>query len=169
MDPLSITAGVIAILQAVDRLAGLAGQLRELVDAPTEISALLSESADNKVLFKNLKELLDASNDQSVISTQTTTVITALVEEGRNIILQLEKIISGQLLKPSRPSLDNEKKVRRIAWVIKRGHVERLTRKLKDVRLSIAAYLASVNTSSQFKISLNIQNISLSFQQSSHI
>ncbi|KAF2229313.1 hypothetical protein EV356DRAFT_511013 [Viridothelium virens] len=66
MDPLSICASAIAVLQAANSLGKTIGKLRSLMAAGDEISLLLTEISDLKVVFQNTKEALEAlprSND----------------------------------------------------------------------------------------------------------
>jgi hypothetical protein len=61
------------------------------------------------------------------------------------ILHQLEALLQQRLIRLPDPTGAGTQRVRRLAWVKKRGQVEKLRQRLRDLRLTIAVQLSGVN------------------------
>lgn len=66
MDPFSLTAGIIAVVQGTDRIAQLCRYYIGAVDDyPRDLRTILIETATLKALFENLGLLIESDGDSS--------------------------------------------------------------------------------------------------------
>jgi len=145
MDPLSITASVIAILQAGDRLTTLLGQIKPFFEAREEIDSLFNEVSELHLVLGNLRNTLTDPPSSEFLSTNKVDTLHRLVKDGEATLLQLEELLQHYFVRLPDQNVLGVRKVRRLAWVKKRGQVEKLRRRLRDLRLTIAVQLGSVN------------------------
>ena len=145
MDPLSITASIIAVLQAGDRFTSLLAQIKPFFEAQEEVESLSNEVNELQLVLGDLREALPDLPASGTLPVNKIDVLHGLIREGEATLLQLEALIQQRFIKAPDPNGMGTRKVRRLAWVKKRGRVEKLRRRLRDLRLTIAVQLASVN------------------------
>jgi hypothetical protein len=145
MDPLSIVGGIVAVLQTTDRLLGLVTKLRQhLIDAPSEVSSLSNEIVDFRLLFQNFKDVVEDPASADLVSEKSETILANLIQDGQNVCLQLEGILEGQISRNQSQSGSFSRR-RRIAWLGKRGQVERLKNRLREARMSASSHIVGLS------------------------
>jgi hypothetical protein len=143
MDPLSITASILAIVGAAQQATKGVGKLRSLRNAKGDFSALLNELADLQTILAQATALshdLDArGSDGAVIG------LKSLLKGALAQVLELDQMIQYNL---SKPELDDtgRNKLDRKGWILNESKVLALQRKLLTTRSNIATAIGLVGT-----------------------
>ena len=101
-DPLSIVAGIISVIGAVEGLRKTLEQIKNLSNAPDEVFALINEVSDFDIVLKRIEELV-TDDDEAMAAHRYLGHIPRSTEKAQDQLLQLEHLIRGQLLKPKGP------------------------------------------------------------------
>ena len=127
MDPLSITASIIAILGTGGAVAKGLFKLRSIKDAPTVLLQLNNDVSDLTLLVQAVDQLLRSYRPAMPPSMQDQVVYSAL-ERARNVVLQLEELIEYTLTKET----GSGPQANRTAWL---GSLDRI----KEVKITTRA------------------------------
>lgn len=139
MDPLSIIATTISIGQAVDRITSLTAKAKRYRDAPEDISALIAEIADLKLVLDKLQ------STTANFPVQDLPTLKRLLDSCGANVLQIETLIREAFVKPGSPEDTSKLKVHRFAWVRKKHEIERLREQLRDSRALLGLQLVGIN------------------------
>jgi hypothetical protein len=141
MDPFSIVASAITVFQAADRLGNLLGKIQPLLCAQNDVLALLNEIGIIRNALEGLQEMASISNPGICLGQ------TALLEPVSACLLHvsgLEDIISESCKKNEKPELKFVD-VKRVAWVRKKGEMERIKYRLRDALAALQLVIAALN------------------------
>ena len=130
MDPVSVTASILAILSAVNGGIKVA---QTLYNAPRELDSLATETEDFANVIKDIKDLPETDLVSNSLS--------PALGRGKTIVEELEKLIAYRLTKASVGL-----RVDRLEWARHRPEVKDLRKQLKNVRLSLVASLAALTS-----------------------
>ncbi|KAF7510396.1 hypothetical protein GJ744_006675 [Endocarpon pusillum] len=139
MDPLSIIAITISIGQAVDRITTLTAKAKRYRDAPEDISTLIAEIADLKLVLDKLQ------STTANFPVQDLPTLKRLLDSCGANVLQIETLIREAFVKPGSPEDTSKPKVHRFAWVQKKHEIERLREQLRDSRALLGLQLIGIN------------------------
>ena len=132
MDPLSLTASIIAILGAAR--AGIHGlkKLQILYKAPQVVGDLLGELKDFQGLVEEIMEILEivVPNEHAQCASQ----LKSLVERGGDIVSEINGVLASPPFQSFR--LKNANQVRAI-WLRNSGRLNALHQALKHVRVKL--------------------------------
>ncbi|KAL9117432.1 MAG: hypothetical protein Q9187_006031 [Circinaria calcarea] len=131
MDPLSITAGIIAVLGAGGNVAGGLSKIRELKRAPDGLLQLNNEVTDLQLLVQATDELYRQHNETTAIQQE---VVCNALERAKHTVLELEKLIGYTLTKETAAGTE----VDRVNWF--RYHV-----KVRDMRDTLRGVKSDLN------------------------
>ena len=135
-DALSIAGGIIAILQATDRLGGLLRQLREYWKAPDLINALINEVSDIRVVIGEEQVIAeDLGHGDPIVAGR----LKAVLKDALDTIHEIDRIVEYNL---TRPGGSNPTKPKRLAWLMHREKISRLHKDLRKARHLISDHLA---------------------------
>ncbi|KAL9077325.1 MAG: hypothetical protein Q9157_003392 [Trypethelium eluteriae] len=141
MDPLSICASAIAVLQAANSLGKTIGKLRSLMAAGDEISLLLTEISDLKVVFQNTKEALEALPRSNDLDCRQKRDLLGLLNRALEASTKLELFIKERLIRKS--SLQDDFKINYLAWLSAKPRLQRYQTELKSIQTSFVSSLSS--------------------------
>ena len=133
MEPLSVTASVLAVLGAARRLSKGVSLLKAAKDAPESLDDLLLH-------LSGIEEVLQAIQD---VSSQPSTVsagLTRVLGRTKTKFAEMESLIQYTLTKAGESS-----KVDHWQWLRKRGEIEKLQRQLDALRNDLIALLSTQN------------------------
>ena len=130
MDPVSVTASILAILSAVNGGYKVA---QTLYNAPRELDSLATETEDFANVIKDIKDLPETDLVSNSLS--------PALGRGKTVVEELEKLIAYRLTKASVGL-----RVDRLEWARHRPEVKDLRKQLKNVRLSLVASLAALTS-----------------------
>ncbi|CAI6330864.1 unnamed protein product [Periconia digitata] len=157
MDPLSITASILAIVGASEQAVKGLAKLRALKDAPAELSALINEVSDLRAVLAQIcflgVQLEQASNNGPVIA------LRSLLDRANGQILELDQCIQHDISKPEATN-PGRIKVSRVSWTLHQKRVSSLRQDLRTTRLNLGTALGVITTSSINRVELRIQEIS---------
>ena len=141
MDPLSVCASVIAVLQAANSVGKTVGKLRSMIAARDEISALLVEVSDLKLVFQNSIEALETLPPANNISEGQRRDVLRLLTRGQEASANFELFIKERLTCKS--SSPDNLKINYFAWLSAKQRQQRYQAELKAIQTSLQISLSS--------------------------
>ncbi|MCJ1292094.1 hypothetical protein MMC34_003644 [Xylographa carneopallida] len=156
MDPLSIIASTVAILQA----GGAAGEglrkLTSLKDAPAILIQLNSDATDLVLVIRAVADLPSAILEKETIGTA--------LQRAKSFVLELEECIAYCLTSAS--STSSVIKIRRRKWFfIAENKIRELRSSLRDAKLDLITATGVVNVASVYTVAVHVESISLRTSQ----
>ena len=133
MDPLSVTASVVAILGVARRLSRGIGLLKSVKGAPEGLDDLLLH-------LSGIEEVLHATQDVSSESSTVSPGLTRVLSRTKAIFIEMDSLIRYTLTEAGESS-----KVDRWQWLRKRDEVEKLQRQLDTLRNDLTALVNTQN------------------------
>lgn len=138
MDPLSITTGIITIVQAV---LGTLNVLVVLRGAPAEIKDLIQDISDFEAILRTIDQ---ASRGQGLHLPQAQegySAVQKLLTKARNKVLELQQIFSGCVA----PNCSkNAWKFARLQWLQERSRVKAIQQDLQAIKLDIVSLWGAI-------------------------
>jgi len=133
MDPLSLTASIIAVIGAASAIAKVASKAKLLLASPTEVAALLNEISDFHNFFCGIRDIV-AGNLDAALPTHD---LNDLCRGSKTTLDELQSLLEQIYNAPS-------SKLTRFRWIRHRSRIEWLRVDLKDKRTALSASLATV-------------------------
>jgi hypothetical protein len=135
MDPLSITAGILAVLGASGEVAKQVKNLLALEDAPDELLALNVEISDLRFVLHDVEYLLQRQSEESAAPIPLG--LTKALQRSRETVLALEKLIAYDLtvINP----ISKKPRIDRSRWLRAVKHLETYKDRVRRSRLEISA------------------------------
>ena len=133
MEPLSVTASVVAVLGAARRLLKGLGLLKAAEGAPASLDDLLLH-------LSGIEEVLQATQD---VPTEPSTVspgLSRVLGRTKAKFVEMESLIQYTLTEAGESS-----KVDRWQWLRKRDEIEKLRRQLDALRNDLTALISTQN------------------------
>lgn len=138
MDPLSITAGALAILSAATATVRSAKRFRE---APGEMEALLNDLAEVQVNVKCLEDDMQPLIAKGELAEEYETSLMAELVSANGLVHALADCVTSDHNRNSKlGSVSN-----RFRWARSRGKVKSLRAKLEQLRRSLEMHLGIVH------------------------
>ena len=144
MDPLSVTASVIAVIGAAREITKAILKLRILNKAPSEFHTLINEVADFQAVLGNVDAVLSSRNEEANLPQEPMLSLSRSLNEAKGKLLELSQIIENRLTKPA--PAGEEPRVVRQKWLRERARVKAILGDLKDIRVSLAVMLGALHT-----------------------
>ena len=135
MDPISLTASIIAILGAGGTIARGLGKIRRLKNAPDVLLQLNNEVTDIHLLIQSVEELSQQWTHQPSTSNRQRDMVCIALSRAKDSVLELEKLIAYTLTEETNTGAE----VDRSAWV-------RNLDRIKETKNSIRAAREDLNT-----------------------
>jgi hypothetical protein len=132
MDPLSITASVIAVVGAAQESGKVSLKfLRNLKNAPRELQELIDEVTQIGTVLDDVKSAVEAGG-------KSTPALDLLLKKAAAKLLELEKLIHYELIKAK-----EDVRVDRVAWATHQKQVVRFQEQLRNIRHDITTVLSA--------------------------
>lgn len=91
MEALALIGGVLAVIQAGDRLVTLLDQIRPLFEAPTEVDSLINEITRLRAVFGDVETTIRDVSPSVILSHQERyTSIAQVIKQGNDVLLELQ-------------------------------------------------------------------------------
>ena len=135
MDPVSLTASIIAVLGAGGTITKGLGKIRRLRHCPDVLSQLNNEVTDIHLLIESVDELARQWTYQPATSDRQRRWVCATLDRANSAVLELEKLIAYILTKETSTGTE----VDLLAWV-------RNLDRVKDAKDSIRKAREDLNT-----------------------
>ncbi|KAI0381181.1 ankyrin [Hypomontagnella monticulosa] len=174
MDPLSVTASVIALIQAAVGIAKGVEFIRSLGEIPAEFCDLLNELSTLQAVAAQIETTLKGYENQRltngsaiILPNLDTSILTSLQNDLAQITTDLEALCN-RLKKSGKEKSTGQEQVSKRKWHKERSNIARLREKVRATRqylnLCFAAFTSS-QASQQVRIALNIQEVVYSSAQ----
>ena len=140
MDPLSLTAGVIAVATVAAQIGSVFAELRtHCIELPGRLHALNNEVADIEVV---LYQVAAAVNDRSSLPASDQTAIPQLLKQAKTKLSELNDIIERLAA-----TCDRKKVILRAsAWRKEQPKLQALQEDIKTVKCSLNIMLGASNS-----------------------
>ena len=139
MDPLSITASILAIFDAGGKIGKGIKRLIRLKDAPSAFLALKNEAADLHSVVQDVDDLIRQRLDQQAVPSSITEALT----QAKSTLLALDKMIAYDL---SMIMADGAQKVDRSSWLRAERKVSAIREDTKTAKWSLTYALSLLNS-----------------------
>ena len=147
MDPLSLTASIIAILGIGGKAAGAINKIAVLKSAPDVVLALNNEITDLRFVVSAIQDALRRQRDARLLSPGNgigyDASVTNSLQQAMDKVTELESLYNYLQKFVSSPS--SFIKFNRIAWLRKQPKIHRMLDDLKSVRLQLVGILVILN------------------------
>ena len=153
MDPLSLTASIVAIIGVGGQAAKAIKKLASVRGAPYSIFALNNELSDLQLVVAAVEEILKAqqaasstsiSGNQAYDASVNASVTSSLDQVNRKA-LELQSMYQ-RLTQPASGSTSSTPKLNKATWLLEQNNLKRLKEDLRAARLKLAATLGVLNT-----------------------
>ena len=133
MDPLSVTASVVAILGVARRLSRSVGLLKAAKGAPEGLD-------DLRLHLSGIEEVLQAIQDTSTEPSTVSPGLTRVLSTAKQKFVEMDSLIQYTLTVAGEST-----KVDRWQWLRKKGEVDKLQRQLDALRNDLTSLLTTQN------------------------
>ena len=140
MDPLSVTASVLAVTGVAVQVAKKLRKLRGFCNPSGEIHAVENEIADLQAVFKNIERIIAERKDQSNQAQEQLLDLVNSLKRAKEVLLELDSILNYRLI--GSYTVCGEPKFARVAWIRERSKVKTLQEDLRGVRLQLITQLS---------------------------
>ena len=142
MDPLSVTAAIIAIVGAGGTVGRGLRKLAALRNAPDSLLQLNNEVTDLQLVVQAVDiNSLNNSADDSAAAAQYQLIQNAL-ERVKTVVLELEKLIEYTLTKMT----DSGTKIDKNAWLRSEKKIQKLKERIRDAKNDLAMASSIANS-----------------------
>jgi len=142
MDPLSLTASIITVINLGGKTIASLAKLRAILDAKEELSALINEISDLQAVLTTLSHIT-AEEENDHVHLGPKKALASHVQRAKYKVLELEELIAYELTKIRR---DGNTEVARHAWLRKKHVIFRLQAELRNIRWNLATSLGIVTS-----------------------
>ena len=143
MEPLSLTAGIIAVLGMTGNVGKGLYKLRQLRKAPEILLQLNNEITDLYLLIRAIDDLYREHNGSTRVPQQE--VVCAVFERTKSAVLELEKVIAYRLTKETNRGTD----IDLVAWARASDKVNEMKESIRNVRSNLNAVWIEINNRSE--------------------
>ena len=155
MDPLSLTASIIAVLGASATVASGIEKIISMRNAPDAILALNNEVADFQLVVGMIHELLqDYNSSNSTESAVYTESLTSVLVRAKQKLLELDMLIQYRLMTGG-----TKQDFNRIAWVREHRKVKALQDEIRSIRMNLVAVIGVLTSRAAFRIELQVSGL----------
>ena len=147
MDPLSLTASIIAIVGVGGEVAKAVRKLASLKDAPGLILALNNEISDLYLVILAIRDIYQrqrASFSSSPETLTTDNIVISTLTQANDKVLEL-KALHRRLTSRTTGS-SNLNTLNKASWLRERKNVKKIQEDLHTVRLKLSAALGILNS-----------------------
>ncbi|UKZ47295.1 hypothetical protein TrVGV298_001513 [Trichoderma virens] len=160
MDPLSITASVIAIVQLTAAVGSGFQRLMSLRGASDQLLQVMNEVTDLEALARDMQSILQERDEASSLDSATLATLPGLCQQVTALMQELKDIVQG-CLKEEITSTASSLKIKRIAWLRAADKMNTMQARIRAMRLRLSSALASIQSLDMIRVRLVLQNLSL--------
>ena len=141
MDPLSVTASVLAIFGAARQVTKGLAKVRTLHHAPAELSSLINEVSDLQAILSQVASFSNQLEEERLRG--PVVALKSHLSRALDQLHALNNLINAELLKVR---ADGTTKTNRVAWLRLKSDVELMQRELRTIRVNIGTALGVVTS-----------------------
>lgn len=139
MDPLSLTASIVAVIGAADTMGKGLRRIVALKDVPDIILALNNEVAELRVLLQEIDSLLFGRHQSTASRQYLHSSLLPNVLRAKDKLRALESLLEHRLKK-------TDGGIDKIAWLRVEDKVRRIQKELRETRLNINTALSVLDS-----------------------
>lgn len=162
MDPLSLTASIIAVLGAASAAAQGLEKLRSIRHAPQQVLVVLSEVSDFRTVIATLQTITDDLGNQKNQDPEIVEHIESLIRKSEALLKKINTFIRAGLIKNLRHVSTDGIKISWRIWIRKQGHMQELSAHLANVRKDISTALTVLIAAEVPRVRIDLQGIAFS-------
>lgn len=140
MDPLSVTASILAVLGAGGEVGKACKKIIDLRDAPDALIALNNEVTDLHILVRDVDDIL--RQHSRISETDALPSVISALKRVKATLLRLESLIAYEL---TTPSGSNGRRLDRSVWLRAESKVQKLKDDIRADRVALAPALSLLN------------------------
>ena len=144
MDPLSITASIVAVLGAGGQAARAVKKLSSLKGAPDVVLKLNNELSDLRLLILAVQDVFLTVQGNGIPLNISVSTISSLKLVNEKL-LELEALYH-RLNSTCKPSRSDTVNVNKSVWMAEQGSLRLLQRDLRGARLKLASVIGTLNS-----------------------
>lgn len=161
MDPLSLTASIIAIVGAGGTLMKGLKKLQDLTDAKEDVDDLILELSRLRSILLQIATAFEGTRVTTATSLET--MLVEALNTGKTSATDLNTIIQNEVLKI--PNKQGTVEVKHIGWMKHKRKIQRLKRILTSVREDVITILTSLTWSAIRRQEDILYQLTLSIEQ----
>ncbi|KAK6504655.1 hypothetical protein TWF481_006594 [Arthrobotrys musiformis] len=165
MDPLSVTASVIAIVTAAGQVSNGLAKLAALRGAPEIIMALHNEVSDLRLVVHSCQSILDRHVTLGGWQNNVRGLPHELIGV-KGLLDRATAVLDGILQVISTKLVDSKGAFSKIGYLREQSRLVKAKDGLRDVRMEIANGIGLMNSASSFHLQARIEQLELSIRQS---
>ena len=156
MDPLSVTASAIALLQAAAALGKGIQAIRSFRRAPAELCALLNELTTLQALSSQFEGSIHtlSSTPRSGNTADALSALANIHQELAITIDQLDSVVQRFVKDSKGFNKDGQRRIPRLRWHLERENITQLRNTAKRSREYLTAFMASIQLSKRYVLAL---------------
>jgi hypothetical protein len=141
MDPLSVTASVLAILGAAGQVTKGLAKIRSIHNAPAELSGLINEVSDLRAIISQVATFSNRLEDEGLRG--PVVALKSHLSRARDQLYALDNLINVELLKVR---ASGSVRLSRKAWIRLKPDIELMQLELRGIRVNIGIALGVVTS-----------------------
>ncbi|MCJ1230361.1 Ankyrin-2 [Toensbergia leucococca] len=157
MDPLSLTASIIAIVGVSAQSVKVLRRLISLGDAPLLASALNNELSDLRLNVLAVQELFtkhSSGSEDPALDQNAIISVVACLKRANTLVVELDCLLSPLLVLLSRP--DNAMPKKWIAWMKVESRLKRFVQDLYNVRVALNTALGILDLNTSIRLETTV-------------
>lgn len=156
MDPLSITASVIAVINLTGTVTTSLNDLRTAWNnAHGDLQTLLSEIAEFQAVLSSIRDTCTESSADAFLQ------FSSLCSRAKGRLHDLKNLLRDKILQ----HVSATGKVPKVRWMRVRGKIEAIRRDLRDIRLQLVVSLTSFTARCALAANTRLEMIEVSIQE----
>ena len=140
MDPLSVTASIIALFQAGGTVSKGLKKIANLRNAPDILLALNNEVADLHSLVENIDDVLRQHRDNTGL--EPIVCLCRALDRAKRTLLKLENVLAYKLTSIKSKDRESHPVLDRSSWLRLESSVQRLKDEIREDKLSLLSALS---------------------------
>lgn len=173
MDPLSLTASIVAIIGLTGNVGTVLEKLYRLRRAPEEVLALLNEISDFRAVLLNLNNIIEClqvedGNPQYAQWQEglrrSSSQLNMYIEMAKTQLLELEKLVENRVMDPPR-ALGKKPSIPRLRWVRAAQDIKAFQYRLTEIKGKIHMTLSTLTTSQISQVKLQFLSVEAMISQ----
>ena len=140
MDPLSVTASIIALFQAGGAVGKALRKIANLRNAPDILLALNNEVADLHCLVENIDDVL--RQHREIIGEEPIVCLCRALDRAKRTLLKLENMLAYKLTSIKCKDGESHLVLDRSSWLRLENSVQRLKDEIREDKVSLSSALS---------------------------
>ncbi|PWY90020.1 hypothetical protein BO70DRAFT_132733 [Aspergillus heteromorphus CBS 117.55] len=159
MDPLSLTASIIAVVQAAASVEHGLAKLLAVRGANDHLLQTINEVSDLRAILHDIHATIKSRDECTMGESKALETLPALCTEIQRSIQELDTLVAGCIIYEPRDG-ETPWKVKRIAWLKANEKMKAIQNELRESRLKLSTAIASMLSLDLLHVRLTLREIS---------